>query len=261
MMCLDHVGFIGGSISELRRVWLEAGFFVTEPEALMAVDPVTGQQASLGQHSCHVIFERGYIELTAVNPVTPSHHLYPWIKAGRPLGIVAIGTEDIEGVHARLTHAQLAVGSICQASRQIHYGSRRGEAVFTWFALGAASTPESLLCFVRNERPDLIYQSEVQQHPNCAQALEGVIICSEDADQTAGRYGIYADCSPEGIAAGLFRCSLQSGVILIGTAAALQNHFGKQVALSASREPRSIGVMIARREQPGASIRNEILWF
>jgi len=261
MMYLDHVGVIGSSISELRRVWLDAGFFVTEPEVLMAVDPVTHQHASLGQHSCHVIFEHGYIELTAVNPVTSSHHLYPWIKARRSLGIVAIGTDEIEGVHARLTHAQFPVGPISQASRPIHYGSRRGEAVFTWFALGAASTPESLLCFVRNERPELIYQNEVQQHPNGAQALEGVIICSEDAEQTAGRYGIYADRSPEEIAAGLFRCSLQRGVVLIGTAAALKSHFGKEVAFSASPEPRSVGVMIVRRELPGALIRNEILWF
>jgi hypothetical protein len=261
MMCLDHLGFIGSSISELRRVWLDAGFFVTKPEALMAVDPVTRQPTSLHQHSCHVIFERGYIELTAVNPVTPSHHLYPWIKAGRSLGILAIGTDDVEGVHARLAHARFPVGSISQASRQIHYGSRRGEALFTWFALDAASTPESLLCFVRNERPELIYQHEVQQHPNGAQALEGVIICAENADQTAARYGTYTDSAPEEIAAGLFRCSLRWGVVLIGTATALKNHFGNEGTLSVSPEPRSVGVMIARRESPDTSTRSEILWF
>jgi len=128
-------------------------------------------------------------------------------------------------------------------------------------ALDAASTPESLLCFVRNERPELIYQHEVQQHPNGAQALEGVIICAENADQTAARYGTYTDSAPEEIAAGLFRCSLRWGVVLIGTATALKNHFGNEGTLSVSPEPRSVGVMIARRESPDTSTRSEILWF
>ncbi|NBU26084.1 MAG: VOC family protein, partial [Gammaproteobacteria bacterium] len=200
---MDHIGLVGPSMAALRRGWLDAGFSVTEPETLMALDPATGRRVSLGQQSCHIVLERGYIELTAVDAVTPQHHLYPWIRSGVSLGIIAFGAGDLEAVHRRLLEAELPAGPLARASRPIRYGTRRGDALFTWFALGAASTPESLVCFVRNERPELVYQPEVQRHPNGARALEGVVICSDEPDRTAARYAGYAGTAAQTVAPGL----------------------------------------------------------
>jgi hypothetical protein len=241
MISLDHVGIIGDSIKPLRRAWQERGFFVTEPEELMALDPSSHRRVSLGQHSCHIILERGYIELTAVDPITPQHHLFPWIRADVALAIIAIGTEEIEGTHRRLLASPVPVGSIAQASRPIHYGARRGDALFSWFALGAASTPEALVCFVRNERPELIYQPEVQQHPNGAQALESIVICSNQPAVTALRYSNYAASPVEQVAPGLLRCTLQAGCIWIGTSSALSRQFGNQAVFAIGDTPRAVG--------------------
>jgi len=250
MLSLDHLGLVGASIGPLRQAWLDRGFCVTEPEALMALDPRTGQRAPLGQQSCHIIFERGYIELTAVDAVTPGHHLYPWIggpqtHADVSLAIIAMGTDDIDGVHARLAEAGLPVGALAQASRPIHYGTRRGGALFRWFMLSAASTPEALVCFVRNERPELIFQPEVQQHPNGARALESVILCSNEPEAMAARYAGYADTTVVEAATGLFRCALHGGVVWVGTAAALNAHFGEAIEHSPGDAPRAVGFGIA----------------
>ncbi len=250
MLSLDHLGLVGSSIGPLRQTWLDRGFCVTEPEALMALDPCTGQRVSLGQQSCHIIFERGYIELTAVDTVTPEHHLYPWIggpqtHADVSLAIIAIGADDIDGVHARLAEAGLPVGTLAQASRPIHYGTRRGDALFRWFMLSAASTPESLVCFVRNERPELIFQPEVQQHPNGARALESVILCSNEPEVMAARYADYAGSAVVEAAPGLFRCALHGGVVWVGTAASLEAHFGESIEHSPGDAPRAVGFGIA----------------
>lgn len=245
MISLDHIGIVGSSIDELRRFWLAAGFYVTEPEELMAFDPATGERKSLGQHSCHIIFEHGYIELTAVDLVTPKHHLFPWIRSDVSVGIIAIGADDLEGVHASLLQVQTPVGSIAKASRPIHYGTRRGDALFTWFALGAASTPEALVCFVRNERPELIYQPAVQQHPNGARALESVIICAHEPDIVAARYASYAGVRQIEIERGLLQCPLQKGSVLIGTPLALRRRYGKDIDLAPGEEPRSVGFSLA----------------
>jgi hypothetical protein len=251
MLSLDHLGLVGSSIGPLRQSWVDRGFCVTEPEALMALDPRTGQRVPLGQQSCHIIFERGYIELTAVDPpVTAEHHLYPWIRGpGTPgdatLAIIAIGAEAIDGVHARLAAAGLPVGTLAQASRPIHYGARRGDALFRWFMLAAASTPESLVCFVRNERPELIFQPEVQQHPNGARALESVMLCSNEPEALAARYAGYADTAVVEVAPGLVRCALDGGVVWVGTAAALEAHFGEAIEHSPGAAPRAVGFGIA----------------
>ena len=250
MLSLDHLGLVGSSIGPLRQTWLDRGFCVTEPEALMALDPCTGQRVSLGQQSCHIIFERGYLELTAVDTVTPEHHLYPWIGGPQThgdatLAIIAIGADDIDGVHARLAEAGLPVGTLAQASRPIHYGTRRGDALFRWFMLSAASTPESLVCFVRNERPELIFQPEVQQHPNGARALESVILCSNEPEVMAAWYARYADSAVVKAALGLFRCALHGGVVWVGTAASLEAHFGIAIEHSPGEAPRAVGFGIA----------------
>lgn len=245
MISLDHVGIVGHSIDALRREWLERGFFVTEPEELMALDSASGRRVSLGQHSCHIILERGYIELTAVDTITPQHHLFPWIRSDAALAIIAIGTDDIEGVHRRLVESRVPVGSIAQASRPIRYGARRGDALFSWFALGAASTPEALVCFVRNERPALIYQPEVQQHPNGARALESVVICSARPESVAARYALYAASPLEQVAPGLLRCALQQCSVWIGTAAALSRQFEIQTAFATDELSRAVGFGIA----------------
>ena len=250
MLSLDHLGLVGSSIGPLRQTWLDRGFCVTEPEALMALDPCTGQRVSLGQQSCHIIFERGYLELTAVDTVTPEHHLYPWIGGPQThgdatLAIIAIGADDIDGVHARLAEAGLPVGTLAQASRPIHYGTRRGDALFRWFMLSAASTPESLVCFVRNERPELIFQPEVQQHPNGARTLESVILCSNEPEVMAARYADYAGAAVVEAALGLFRCVLHGGVVWVGTAASLEAHFGIAIEHSPGDAPRAVGFGIA----------------
>lgn len=265
MISLDHVGVVGHSIHEMRRTWLDAGFFVTEPEELMALEPATGKQVSLGQHSCHVILENGYIELTAVDRVTPMHHLFPWITGGVSLGIIAFGTQQIESVHQRLVTLNVPASPIAQASRPICYGARRGDALFTWFALGAPSTPEALVCFVRNERPELVYQPEVQAHRNAARALEGVILCTSDPIKIAERYSIYADVVVLPVANGLWRCPLDRGSIWIGAPTALAEHFGYVIPAIASGDvseaPRSVGFVVARRDSTDGQGKRMFFWF
>lgn len=249
MISLDHIGLVGPSMTALRRDWLAAGFAVTEPETLMALDPATGRRVSLGQQSCHIVFERGYVELTAVDAVTPQHHLHPWIRSDVSLGIIAFGAADIEAVHRRLLEGEVPAGPLARASRPIHYGARRGDAVFTWFALAAAATPESLVCFARNERPDLVYQPEVQRHPNGARALEGVIVCTDEPERTAARYASYADTAAQTIAPGLLRCPLQAGAVWVGTAPALQGRFGRPVASVAGDPATSVGFVVSQPEE------------
>ncbi len=245
MIYLDHVGVVGSSIELLRREWQAKGFFVTEPEELMALDPKTSRRVSLGQHSCHIILQQGYIELTAVNAVTPSHHLFPWIRNTESLGIIAIGTNDIQAVHARVAQADVPAGTIARASRPIHYGARRGAALFTWFALSAESTPEALLCFVRNERPHLIYQPEVQRHPNGARTLESVIICSHEPEAVARRYSGYMASASFETLPHMFKCVLERGSIWIGTPSSIKATFGHVVDLPMCQASIAIGFSVA----------------
>ncbi len=185
---LDHVGVVGRDLERLRRDFTRLGFLLTEPRALMARDPRSGELRSLGQSSCHAVFAHGYVELSAVETDDPGHHLAAWLPRGPGLRILALGQEDLAARHESCREAGLHPLPVAHAAREIRYGSRHGEARFEWFMLEAAGTPEGLVCFVHNLTPQLVYQPEVQRHPNGAVALTAVTLRVADLGEWTGRY-------------------------------------------------------------------------
>lgn len=185
---LDHVGVVGRDLAGLQRDFTRLGFRLTEPRSLTARDPQSGELRSLGQSSCHAVFEQGYVELSAVETDDPGHHLAAWLPRGTGLRILALGQQDIATRHGQCQQAGFDPLPVSHAARAIRYGSRHGEARFEWFMLKADGTPEGLVCFVHNLTPELVYQPEVQQHPNGAVALSSVALRVGDLGAWAMKY-------------------------------------------------------------------------
>ncbi|MCB1624623.1 MAG: VOC family protein [Pseudomonadales bacterium] len=184
---LDHLGFVGPRLEPMREAFTLLGFSATEPRPLMSCDPDTGAAVPLEQWSCHVVLERGYLELSAVASRDAGHHLSTYAAAGNALQICAFGTRDLARSHAQCRDAGVRVNAPQWATREIHYGARRGDARFHWFMVEPADAPEGLLCFVEHGTPELVYQPEVQQHANSARSLTmlGVVLPTRDALATA----------------------------------------------------------------------------
>lgn len=181
---LDHVGFAGDSLEVMRAEWQRLGFAPTEPEDLRRVAH-DGTTSSLGQRSCHIVLEQGYIELTEVAQPAPQHHLAPWLSRGPGLHILALGVGDLEAWRASLpssVSAAVQLSPSMSATRRIAYGSRQGEAGFRWCMREARETPWALECIVQHLTPELVHQPAVQGHPNGARALKAVTLqCPEPA--------------------------------------------------------------------------------
>ena len=184
---LDHVGLVATDLSALRAAWARLGFAPTEPKPLLGRDPATGASVPLGQESCHVVLDGGYVELTAV-AAGVRNHLDPWRVRGPGLHILALGTADAPAERARQAAAGLAVTPVMHASRAIEYGERHGAAEFAWFMLDVAQSPELLVCTVEHRTPALVFQPTVQRQPNGATALESVLLVVADPVREAGRF-------------------------------------------------------------------------
>jgi len=170
VLTLDHVGYVDRSLQRLQDRYTRLGFALTTPRALQTPDAAGGVR-DLGQTSCHAVFKTGSLELTAVHAPTPDHHLAPWLHGLPRLAILAFGSSDANESQARAAAQGLAVGAVAEASRRIEYGARRGTARFRWWAVDAADSPEALVCVVQHRDADLVFQPEVQTHPNGAQGL------------------------------------------------------------------------------------------
>jgi catechol 2,3-dioxygenase-like lactoylglutathione lyase family enzyme len=160
---LDHVGYVASDVSALRATFTRLGFAPT--------DPRPGREAT-----CHALLKAGCLELSAASTA----------RAGAR--VLCFGVDDLEAARASCLAADLRVGEPERTTRQIDYGTRRGEARFASFTLDARDSPDGLVRFVRNETPELVYQDEVTQHPNGALGLDEVCIATADLAATTQRY-------------------------------------------------------------------------
>ncbi len=170
---LDHVGVVARDLARLIDTYRRLGFALTEPRELLRVDPGTGAASRTGQWSCHAVFHRGYLELTALLVEDPAHHLTSLLAEGEGLRIVVHASESLAADRERLLAEGHAVGPLARASRPIEYGSRRGEAQFEWFRVDppGAEAARGLTAYVHHLTPELVFQPEVMTHPNGALAL------------------------------------------------------------------------------------------
>ncbi len=170
---LDHVGVVGKDLARLIATYRQLGFALTEPRELLRVDPATGAASTTGQWSCHAVFQRGYLELTALLVEDPAHHLTPLLAEGEGLRIVVHASVSLAADRERLRAEGHQVGPLARASRPIEYGSRRGDAQFEWFRVDPTGRKagRGLTAYVHHLTPDLVFQPEVMAHPNGAVAL------------------------------------------------------------------------------------------
>lgn len=195
---LDHVGIVTRDLQLLRERWLRLGFAPTAIRELYRIDSQTGERVPLGQRSCHAVFAQSYVELSEVTTSDASHHLAHWQARGPGLDILALSSTTLLSHHARLAKGPYALTPLADASRRIDYGSSQGDARFSWCMLAPSESPEGLVCLMQHLSPELVYQAEVQQHPNGAVALEEILISMPARDLAAmsARYQALLDVSP-----------------------------------------------------------------
>ncbi len=222
---LDHVGFAARAIEPLIESFTAHGFAPTEPRPLLGRDPDTGEPVDLGQTSAHLVFENSYVELTAVPDERSGNHLEPWLSEGGGLVILAFGTDDIDGLHARMRADGFEVSPVNHASRSIEYGSLNGEANFRWFMLPGAETPEALVCFVENQSRELVFQPEVMRHPNGCSDVVGVELTAPEPEALASRYAALLGTTAVSVD-DAFRVALSRGYIDVRSSAPGQDIVG-----------------------------------
>jgi catechol 2,3-dioxygenase-like lactoylglutathione lyase family enzyme len=108
------------------------------------------------------------------------------------LHIMHFGTEHLDEVRARLVKDGLGPSPIRPFQRVVETptGSALMRARCLSFAPG--TNPEALFQIVQHETPELALQPRFMAHPNGAFALSEAILCVDDPEEVASRYGRYA---------------------------------------------------------------------
>lgn len=181
-LSIDHVGILGSSIDVLITIYRKLGFSVIGPTELVSIDS-SGARTLLGQQSAHIMFQHGYIELTAVTQPTPDHHLARFLHGPFGLRLLFLNAEDIITSRNDCVSSGLDPTAVQTAAREITYGTG-GLARFRWFALPFEKYPEALLGFVQHKTPDIVFQDNIADHANSALGLSRIIHRSDRVPST-----------------------------------------------------------------------------
>lgn len=217
-VALDHAGFAVRNLAALLSTMQRIGFSVTKPVPLLGTDAATGQSIPLGQDSAHMVFRRGYVELTGVPDPAAGNHLEPFLARYEGLHILALHADEPGEVRARLEAAGVPVTPLATATRAIEYGERHGDARFSWFMLQPGAFDAGLLCVMRGHTPELVYQPAVQVHANRALGLSALTLLTREPGRALEILELIAGVRAEPTAdakAGSWRLALRDGELRV----------------------------------------------
>ena len=181
---VDHVGILGPDIDALVSIAETLGFNVYGPVELCGEDR-EGDVVSLEQQSAHIVFGEDYIELTAVQSKSPTHHLARFLDKPWGQRLLLLATRDIEAAAASADKAGLDPGPLQRASREVDYGAG-GIAEFRWCALPPEVWPEALICYVEHRTPELVF-GNAAEHPNGAVGIASLACLGNELPEGLAR--------------------------------------------------------------------------
>lgn len=163
-LAIDHVGIVVHDLAAEVAAWRSFGFAVSEPVPLMGRDP-QGRPVPLGQSSAHVVFENGYVELSAPEPGS-GNHLEPYLSAGEGLRILVLAAGDADAARRAVARRHPQVAPVATASREVVIEGAVLTARFRWFPLPVDVVPGVLSAVVQHETPGIVFHPSLVGHAN-----------------------------------------------------------------------------------------------
>ena len=189
---IDHVGIVAPQLPPVEKALRRLGFHLTQAQPLVRPQGPGLPPKSYGQESQHAVFRDGYIELTAITDHTAGNHLEPFIKRYYGAHILALSVTDAERAWQDLKSRGVEAERPQPLTREVFYG-RGGTAGFQWFPISHTLASEGYICTAHHLTPQVVYQPEVQSHPNGALRLSGAYLATDRYADAAERYARILD--------------------------------------------------------------------
>ena len=184
---LDHIGIVGEDLSAMEAAYARLGFTVAPRCELVALAEDWSSRP-LGQVNSHLMFDRTYVELTAVEGDLETHHLRDAIARYFGFHIVVLTADDAEATRRNVIAAGIEAPETALAGREVRYPGGHGMAGFRWFRVPDADVPDAFLCYVEQLTPELVFDASLNSHPNGARELAEITFCVADPAAAAGRF-------------------------------------------------------------------------
>lgn len=194
---LDHVGFFAADLTAAGRRLERLGFQVS-PANLQQNPDAQGLLRPSGTSNRLAILRRGFIEVLAATHDTPlAQRVKDALKHYAGLHLIAISYDDIAAERARIVAAGFKMHETVNLRRQTQ--TPDGPRDVSWSVLRpeAGALPEGRVQLVKCHTEDTVWVPALTVHPNKADGITDLLLCSEDRRAAAVRLGRYLSRKPQ----------------------------------------------------------------
>jgi len=199
-----HLGIITHDLAAAVARYERLGFVFTPPSFPEFPLSPDGTPERVGVANRNVIFRNSYLEMLGVVDAAkwasiPAAQRGPFdidrpLRRHEGLHVMHFGTGDLDRVRARLVGDGLQPSPIRPFRRMVETPDGVVPMRARSLSFAPESHPEALFQIGQHETPELALQPRFMAHPNGALALSEAILCVEDPEEVAARYGRYAGC-------------------------------------------------------------------
>jgi hypothetical protein len=226
-LVLDHLANFVPDMSAAERDLERLGFTLTPLSHQMHRTSPETPLVSAGTANRTAMLERGYLEFLTTTGDTPNADKLKAAMA-RYTGahLVCFGTTQPDKVHARLAAQHFDPPPVVALQRDVETESgARATARFSVCRAAPEKMPEGRIQFVEHHTPALIWQKRWLSHANGARGLAAVVVAVADIDEASTRWRHFTGLAVR--ATGELRViATARGQVILGTAAAVEQHFG-----------------------------------
>ncbi len=167
---LDHAGFIVRDLDATGAFLERLGFTLTA-RANHTRTNGQGELVSAGSSQRSIMLGSGYIEIMQITDPSAGHQLAMAPSARYGLHVVAFGTSDAVGCHARCVENGVVAGPVLHWARQVNEEGIHGTAQFVYFGSAWQPGDPSYLCWTEHRTPELLRSPQLLRHDNRASGL------------------------------------------------------------------------------------------
>lgn len=194
---VDHVAHFVPDIDAASIALEKLGFTLTPFSAQSQRLQPGGALSSAGTGNRCVMLDQGYLEFLTPTGRTPvAAALRTAIQRYVGVHLIAFGTRAAEAEHARLTEERFTPTPAVALQRPISTEAGEETAEFTVVRVAPETMPEGRIQYCQHHTPELLWQSRWLEHRNGAVALAGVLLCVENPEEAAQRFGRFTGLPP-----------------------------------------------------------------
>lgn len=188
---LDHLGWIGPDLDLASKTWERLGFKLCRQSPQMGFTGPGGELEPWASANRCVLFKTGYLELIGLTDPTRHNPWKAYLARGAGPHIAAFRTDVADAAFPEIAARVDGFDPPVQRRRMAPLGldPEGGETEMRFRNIFSqdAAWPEGRFIVIEHQTPEALWQTELLDHPNGAEALLEAIFTAPDPQPTADR--------------------------------------------------------------------------